>query len=160
VHSILFNRLVNSIQPGEITSDTFDVVYPVILDDSLNEQVDSQLRKAYDNVVKDGKGIVQVSFFTSQVKTGILYNTEKKIIWEQWNLPIIVAPRARDHGNLNALTVLFLNCVDRQERHAALSAAIKERLFAILRYADEKEDHILPSSSFGVSWSCVNCLNC
>ncbi|OEL14993.1 Autophagy-related protein 101, partial [Dichanthelium oligosanthes] len=87
---------------------------------------------------------VCLSFFDEKHKhPGWFVNKTERIYWEQWFINLHVMSPKRYSKSNRGLTNIEGNALqETSSRRAALESSIKEVLFQIISFANEKKDHI------------------
>ncbi|XP_064986166.1 autophagy-related protein 101-like isoform X3 [Musa acuminata AAA Group] len=118
LHTILFHRALGLVRPKDVECELFDITY------------------------------VCISFYEVKNKHATWFgNKIERFYWEQWyiNLHIISPkPHGKSH-NTKAHVVTGENAFEESNsRCAALESSLREVLFQIIKFVNEKKDHIPP----------------
>ncbi|CAG8695179.1 15975_t:CDS:2, partial [Cetraspora pellucida] len=134
LHTILFYRIFGNIKPKEV--DLLDITYSAIDDPEIEKVVDEKVELFVRNLESHGnqKGQISVTFHEKRTtKNAWFSRTEEDICWEQWAVTITTVTCHTESDKLRI----------RKEMDRQLSAC----LFKIIRYVNDKKDHIPPITS-------------
>lgn len=114
----------------------------------LEKEVDEKIDQFSAWVEKhpNRRSQICLSFFDEKHRhPGWFVNKTERIYWEQWfiNLQVMFPKRYSKSNSSKGLTNIQANAVEETStRRAALEASINEVLFQIIKFANEKKDHI------------------
>mmetsp|Transcript_9847 Transcript_9847/g.19907 ORF Transcript_9847/g.19907 Transcript_9847/m.19907 type:complete len:208 (+) Transcript_9847:70-693(+) len=143
LHSIIFQRALGSSQMRDTDSDLFNLSY--VRSDSrvIDTKVEDQT-EAFGKILERDETMaahqVCISFFERRLRpsTFSLFRSEEKVVWERWNIPLLV--HARDDLGGQA---------ERAQRNLALEDTLRQRIEFVLTMASGKKEHIPPVDGLG-----------
>ncbi|KAG6405891.1 hypothetical protein SASPL_133485 [Salvia splendens] len=120
-------------------------------DVELERKVDEKIDQFLDRVDKHPNKKNQVknkqpTWFTNKVE---------RLYWEQWYINLNVAPHQKGHSGKSTSSKIVVDpkAEERTVRRAALEASLRDVLFQMIRFVNEKKDHIPPIPNLeGVSF--------
>lgn len=137
------------VRPREVDSEIFlETTYvqcgDALTEKKVEEKIDHFL--AWVEKYPNKKSRVCLSFYETRSKNMAWFSKVERLYWEQWCIQLHVVPpaplqaknfsRSRDTGETTT--------DERQRRHAALEAALREVITQVLLIVNEKKDHIPP----------------
>ncbi|CAL9173525.1 unnamed protein product [Musa hybrid cultivar] len=150
LHTILFHRALGLVRPKDVECELFDITYVQCGDHELEKKIDEKINQFIGWVEKhpNRKSQVCISFYEVKNKHATWFgNKIERFYWEQWyiNLHIISPkPHGKSH-NTKAHVVTGENAFEESKsRCAALESSLREVLFQIIKFVNEKKDHIPP----------------
>ncbi|XP_009392492.2 autophagy-related protein 101 isoform X2 [Musa acuminata AAA Group] len=150
LHTILFHRALGLVRPKDVECELFDITYVQCEDHELEKKIDEKINQFIGWVEKhpNRKSQVCISFYEVKNKHATWFgNKIERFYWEQWyiNLHIISPkPHGKSH-NTKAHVVTGENVFEESNsRCAALESSLREVLFQIIKFVNEKKDHIPP----------------
>ncbi|THU58737.1 hypothetical protein C4D60_Mb03t17570 [Musa balbisiana] len=150
LHTILFHRALGLVRPKDVECELFDITYVQCEDHELEKKIDEKINQFIGWVEKhpNRKSQVCISFYEVKNKHATWFgNKIERFYWEQWyiNLHIISPkPHGKSH-NTKAHVVTGENAFEgSNSRCAALESSLREVLFQIIKFVNEKKDHIPP----------------
>ncbi|CAL9114899.1 autophagy-related protein 101-like isoform X1 [Musa acuminata AAA Group] len=150
LHTILFHRALGLVRPKDVECELFDITYVQCEDHELEKKIDEKINQFIGWVEKhpNRKSQVCISFYEVKNKHATWFgNKIERFYWEQWyiNLHIISPkPHGKSH-NTKAHVVTGENAFEESNsRCAALESSLREVLFQIIKFVNEKKDHIPP----------------
>jgi len=86
LHTILLQRTIGiPIRPKELQSPVFDdLIYTIIDDDTIQQQVDLQLREITKNIEHQKKMRIYLSLCARTIKYGFMGAYTEHLEWERW----------------------------------------------------------------------------
>ncbi|XP_057868468.2 autophagy-related protein 101 [Cryptomeria japonica] len=161
LHTIVFHRALGVVRPKDVDLDLFEITYVQCGDSELEKKIEEKIDQFVSWVEKhpNKKSQICLSFYEIRNKsTGWFGNRAERFYWEQWYITMNVitskaASSKSHHGK--AIAVEEVTMEDGNPRHAALELALRDVLFQIIQYVNEKKDHIPPvQNSDAVSFPC------
>ncbi|CAN1343583.1 Autophagy-related protein 101 [Linum perenne] len=165
LHTVVFHRALGLVRPKVIDLELFDITYVQCGDVELEKKIDEKIEQFISWVEKrpNKKSQVCISFYEVKNKHPSWFtNKTERLYWEQWyiNLNVSHQPKAHlgkshhskivvDPGGIT-LTSTETSLDERSARRAALESSLREVLFQIIKFVNEKKDHVPPISD-GVS---------
>ncbi|KAG2719898.1 hypothetical protein I3843_02G007400 [Carya illinoinensis] len=121
LHTIVFHRALGLVRPKDVDLELFEITYICL---SFYEE-------------KKNK---QPSWFSNKIE---------RIHWEQWYISLNVAQHTKAHSSKSHHSKLAFDPAEsaveeRSVRRAALEASLREVMFQIIKFANEKKDHVPP----------------
>ncbi|KAB2617931.1 hypothetical protein D8674_013800 [Pyrus ussuriensis x Pyrus communis] len=150
LHTIVFHRALGLVRPKDIDLELFEITYVQCGDVELEKKIDEKIGQFISWVEKhpNKKSQICLSFFELKNKqaTWFTHKTER-LYWEQWYINLNVAQHPKAHsGNSHNSKVVGdpgESALDeRMARRAALEASLREVLFQIIKFVNEKKDHV------------------
>ncbi|KAJ0972635.1 hypothetical protein J5N97_020594 [Dioscorea zingiberensis] len=148
LHTIVFHRALGLVRPKDVDSELFEITYVQCGDVELEKKIEEKIDQFAGWVDKhpNRKSQVCLSFYEVKSKQPTWFsNKTERLHWEQWYVNLhVINPKAHgkfrhtkaavDHGE-NSLE-------ERSSRRAVLEASLREVLFQIIKFVNEKKDHI------------------
>ncbi|RIB09839.1 autophagy-related protein [Gigaspora rosea] len=134
LHTILFYRIFGNIKPREV--DLLDITYSAIDDPEVEKVVDEKVEQFVRNLENHGnqKGQISVTFHEKRTTRNAWFSrSEEDICWEQWAVTIT--------------TVICHSERDKLRIRKDMDRQLSTCLFNIIRYVNDKKDHIPPITS-------------
>ncbi|XP_010255105.1 PREDICTED: autophagy-related protein 101-like isoform X2 [Nelumbo nucifera] len=140
LHTIVFHRALGLVRPKDIDSELFEITYVQCGDAELEKKIEEKIDQFIGWVEKHPNKKSQATWFS---------NKTERLYWEQWYINLNVAQQPKAHfakSHHSKVVVDPGECalVERSVRRAALEAALREVLFQIIKFVNEKRDHIPP----------------
>ncbi|XP_042006398.1 autophagy-related protein 101-like [Salvia splendens] len=158
LHTILFHRALGLVRPKDIDLELFEITYVQCGDVELERKVDEKIDQFLDRVDKhpNKKNQICLSFYEVKNKQPTWFtNKVERLYWEQWYINLNVAPHQKGHSGKSTSSKIVVDpeAEERTVRRAALEASLRDVLFQIIRFVNEKKDHIPPIPNLeGVSF--------
>ncbi|XP_024978445.1 autophagy-related protein 101 isoform X5 [Cynara cardunculus var. scolymus] len=130
-------------------------------DAELEKKVDEKIDQFIDKVEKhpNKKNQICLSFFEVKNKQQTWFtNKVEHLYWEHWYINLNVAQHPKAHSGKSHHSKLVVDpgesaSEERNARRATLESSLHEVLFQIIKFVNEKKDHIPPIPSMeGVSF--------
>ncbi|KAG6398494.1 hypothetical protein SASPL_139956 [Salvia splendens] len=100
--------------------------------------------------------LICLSFYEVKNKQPTWFtNKVERLYWEQWYINLNVAQHQKGHSGKSTSSKIVVDpgAEERTARRAALEASLRDVLFQIIRFVNEKKDHIPPVPNLeGVSF--------
>ncbi|KAL3525729.1 hypothetical protein ACH5RR_014101 [Cinchona calisaya] len=149
LHTILFHRALGLVRPKDVDLELFDITYVQCGDVELEKKIDEKIDQFIDRVEKhpNKKNQICLSFYEVKNKHATWFtNKVERLYWEQWyiNLNTIQHPKAH-FGKSHHSKVVVDPGESSSERNAhptALESSLREVLFQIIKFVNEKKDHV------------------
>ena len=143
LHSIIFQRALGCCHYRDTDSDLFDLSYLRVesraIDAKVNEQTEA-FSRALEQDATTAAHQVCIAFYERRSKTAFgLFRSEEKVVWERWNIPLLVHARDPDVGGQ----------AERAQRGRALEDALRHRIEFVLTMCSGKKEHIPPVDGLG-----------
>ncbi|KAH9301432.1 hypothetical protein KI387_013015, partial [Taxus chinensis] len=151
LHTIAFHRALGLVRPKDVDLDLFEITYVQCGDPDLEKKIEEKIDQFVSWVEKhpNKKSQIYLSFYEIRNKqTAWFSNKVERFYWEQWYISMnVITPKASSnkfhHGKASAVEG-EATMEERNPRHAALELALRDVLFQIVRFVNEKKDHIPP----------------
>ncbi|KAF3781325.1 Autophagy-related protein 101 [Nymphaea thermarum] len=153
LHTILFHRALGLVRPKDVDSELFDITYVQCGDADLEKKIEEKIDQFIAWVEKhpNKKSQICLSFFEKKNKQATWFsNKTERLYWEQWFIYMnVVSPKSymgkHHHAKARRDSVEIVDVT--AARHASLETSLREVLFQIIKFVNEKKDHIPPVPS-------------
>ncbi|KAK4488358.1 hypothetical protein RD792_004117 [Penstemon davidsonii] len=161
LHTILFHRALGLVRPKDVDLELFEITYVQCGDVELDRKIDDKIDQFIDRVEKhpNKKNQICLSFYEVKNKQATWFtNKVERLYWEQWYINLNVAQHPKGHFGKSHHSKVVVDRGDtaadeRSARRAALEASLRDVLFQIIRFVNEKKDHVPPIPNLeGVSF--------
>ncbi|KAL6572904.1 hypothetical protein OROHE_002380 [Orobanche hederae] len=173
LHTVLFHRALGLVRPKDIDLELFEITY---VSDSqfryaiaavqcgdveLERKIDEKIDQFIDRVEKhpNKKNQICLSFYEVKNKQATWFtNKVERLYWEQWYINLNVAQHPKGHSGKSHSSKIVVDPGDtaaeaRSARRGALESSLRDVLFQIIRFVNEKKDHVPPIPNLeGVSF--------
>ncbi|XP_038883671.1 autophagy-related protein 101 isoform X2 [Benincasa hispida] len=160
LHTIVFHRALGLVRPRDIDLELFDITYVQCGDIEVEKKIDEKIEQFINWVEKhpNKKSQICLSFYQEKNKQASWFtNKIERFYWEQWYINLHVAQHIKIHsGKTHQQKVLVdpgENGLDeRIIRRTTLESSLREVLFQVIKFVNEKKDHVpaIPSPDCGV----------
>ena len=145
LHTILFVRAPGPVTPYDCDCENFNLTYSKIgkIED-VDRQVDESIEKFMLSLKPIGpelsRGDISLSFFERRVTKQLfgLVSNEERIIWEVWNIPVLVNSTPRPVNDDTA------SVIERQRIQDTAETIIRDAILKIFANASAGIDHVPP----------------
>ncbi|KAF6177056.1 hypothetical protein GIB67_015931 [Kingdonia uniflora] len=152
LHTIVFHRALGLVRPKDIDCELFEITYVQCGDVELEKKVEEKIDQFIGWVEKhpNKKSQACLSFYEVKNKQATWFSNKiERLYWEQWyiNLNVAQQPKAlsgKSHHSKVIVDPGETALEDRGVRRAALEASLREVLFQIIKFVNDKKDHIPP----------------
>ncbi|KAI4327497.1 hypothetical protein L6164_019949 [Bauhinia variegata] len=147
LHTIVFHRALGLVRPRDIDLELFDITYVQCGDMELEKKIDDKIEQFISWVEKhpNKKSQICLSFYEVKNKQVSWFSNKiERIYWEQWYINLNVAQHPKAHSSKSVQSKVVYTGEDRDARNAALEASLREVLFQIIKFVNEKKDHVPP----------------
>ncbi|CAA6663077.1 unnamed protein product [Spirodela intermedia] len=159
LHTIFFHRALSLVRPKDVDSELFDITYVQSGDAEFEKNLEEKVDHFYSWLEKhpNKKGQVLLSFYEVKNKQASWFTDKvERLYWEQWYINVNVSrpkPRGGQPTPKTSQPQGEAHRVEPGSSIAALESSLREVLFQIVRFVDEKKDHIPPVPNLeGVSF--------
>ncbi|XP_043711615.1 autophagy-related protein 101 isoform X2 [Telopea speciosissima] len=162
LHTVVFHRALGLVRPRDIDSELFDITYVQCGDAELEKKIEDKIDQFIGWVEKhpNKKSQICLSFYEVKNKQATWFSNKiERLYWEQWYINLNVAQHPKAHSSKSHHSKLVVDpgestSDERSVRRATLEAALREVLFQIIKFVNEKRDHIppVPPNNEGVSF--------
>ncbi|KAI9113428.1 hypothetical protein K1719_015355 [Acacia pycnantha] len=154
LHTILFHRALGLVRPKDVDLELFDITYAQCGEDELEKKVDDKIEQFMSWVEKhpNKKSQICLSFYEVKNKHASWFSNKiERLYWEQWYINLNVTQHPKAHSNKSHHSKVADPgegaLEDRNARSAVLESSLREVLFQIIKFVDEKKDHVPPIPS-------------
>ncbi|KAF3438894.1 hypothetical protein FNV43_RR17169 [Rhamnella rubrinervis] len=153
LHTIVFHRALGLVRPKDIDLELFEITYVQCGDSELEKKIDEKIEQFISWVEKhpNKKSQICLSFYEVKKNKQASWFTNKieRLYWEHWYINLNVAQQARTHSSKSHHSKVVVDpgegaLDERSTRRAALEASLREVLFQIIKFVNEKKDHVPP----------------
>ncbi|KAM0934899.1 hypothetical protein DsansV1_C30g0215421 [Dioscorea sansibarensis] len=148
LHTIVFHRALGLVRPKDIDSELFEITYVQCGDAELEKKIEEKIDHFIGWVDKhpNRKSQVCLSFYEVKSKQPTWFsNKTERLHWEEWYVNLHVVNR-KGHGkvrhNKAAVDHGENSVEERSSRRAVLEASLRDVLFQIIKFVNERKDHI------------------
>ncbi|KAJ6846058.1 autophagy-related protein 101 isoform X2 [Iris pallida] len=153
LHTIVFHRALGLVRPKDIDCELFEITYVQCGDMELEKKIEEKIDQFISWVEKhpNKKTQVSLSFYEIKNKQPHWFSKPERLYWEHWYINLhVVTPKARGKSHHSKSPVdLGENALEEStSRRAALESSLREVLFQVIKFVNEKKDHIpsIPNS--------------
>ncbi|RWR83171.1 autophagy-related protein 101-like protein isoform X1 [Cinnamomum micranthum f. kanehirae] len=150
LHTIFFNRALGRVRPKDVDLELFDITYVQCGDADLEKKIAEKIDQFIGWIEKhpNKKSQICLSFYEVKGKQAKWFgNKVERLYWEQWYINLnVVHPKTHYSHSHQTKVVADPGEIELQRgvRHATLEASLRDVLFQILIFVNEKKDHIPP----------------
>ncbi|XP_057491959.1 autophagy-related protein 101-like [Actinidia eriantha] len=152
LHTILFHRALGLVRPKDVDLELFEITYVQCGNVELEKKIDEKIDQFIDRVEKhpNKKNQICLSFYEVKNKQAVWFtNKVERLYWEQWYISLNVAQQTKSHSGKSYYSKVVVDpgesaLEERSHRRAALEASLREVLFQIIKFVNEKKDHVPP----------------
>ncbi|KAJ0963403.1 hypothetical protein J5N97_028525 [Dioscorea zingiberensis] len=155
LHTIMFHRALCLVRPKDTDSELFEITYVKCGDDELDRKIEERIDQLIIWTKKhtNKKILICLSFYEIKNKQAKWFNNKiERVYWEHWyiNLQLV---KSRTIGRFHQ-TGQTTKLEEKSVKHAALESALHEVIFQIIRFVNEKSNHVpsVPSSNESASF--------
>ena len=103
LHTIIFGRWPNEVQPQEVQLEHFPIAYACCVDPAVRMRITEALGTFTSNLVPAGpdlhKGFVTLTFFKRRTNKVVFWQYQEKVVWEEWIIPLLVDSTPKPAGD-------------------------------------------------------------
>jgi autophagy-related protein 101 len=151
LHTIIFHRALGLVRPKEIDLDLFDITYVQCGDMDVEKKIDEKIEQFISWVDKhpNKKSQICLSFYEVKSKQASWFNKLERLYWEQWNINLNVAQRSKLQSSKSLTSKIVIDpeecsVEERNARRTSLEASLRDVLFQIIRFVNDKKEHVPP----------------
>ncbi|XP_058069282.1 autophagy-related protein 101-like [Magnolia sinica] len=149
LHTIIFHRALGPIRPKDIDSELFEITYVQCGDAEIERKIDEKIDEFIGRAEKhpNRKSQICLSFYEVKQKLATWFtNKIERLCWEQWYINLNVV-HSKTHSSKSHHTKVVvepreITSEERAMSRAALERALRDVLFQIIKFVDEKKEHI------------------
>ncbi|POO02723.1 Autophagy-related protein [Trema orientale] len=157
LHTILFHRALGLVRPKDADLELFEITYVQCGDFEIEKKIDEKIEQFISWVEKhpNKKSQICLSFYEVKNKQASWFtNKTERLYWEQWYINLNVSHLPRTHSSKSHRSKVVVEpgenaLEERSARRAALEASLREVLFQIIKFVNEKKDHVPPIPNQG-----------
>ncbi|XP_078430551.1 meiotically up-regulated protein [Wolffia australiana] len=151
LHTILFHRALGLVRPKDVDSEHFEITYVQCGDAELEKKIEEKVDHFCSWAEKhpNKKGQVLLSFYEVKNRQASWFtNKVERLYWEQWHVNLHVlqpsAARGKPHSSRSSSrdSAVAGEGDEGGSRRRSLEASLREVLFQIVRFVNEKKDHV------------------
>ncbi|KAB2051673.1 hypothetical protein ERO13_A12G069100v2 [Gossypium hirsutum] len=154
LHTIVFHRALGLVRPKDVDLELFEITYVQCGDVELEKKIDEKIDHFISWVEKhpNKKSQICLSFYEVKSKQPSWFtNKTERLYWEQWYINLNVTQHPKHHSSKSHHTKLVVDpgesaTEERSSRRAMVEASLREVLFQIIKFVNEKKDHVPPIS--------------
>uniref|UniRef100_A0A7N0UKT8 Autophagy-related protein 101 n=1 Tax=Kalanchoe fedtschenkoi TaxID=63787 RepID=A0A7N0UKT8_KALFE len=151
LHTIVFHRALGLVRPKDVDMELLEITYVQCGDVELEKKIDEKIDQFINWVDKhpNKKSQICLSFYEVKNKQATWFNKIERLYWEQWYINLNVAQHPKSHSGKSHHSKVLVDpeemaYEDRSARRAALEASVRDALFQIIKFVNEKKDHVPP----------------
>ncbi|ONK77247.1 uncharacterized protein A4U43_C02F4590 [Asparagus officinalis] len=152
LHTIVFNRALGLVRPKDVDCELFEITYVQCGDPELEKKIEEKIDHFIGWVEKhpNRKSQVSLSFYEVKNKQPTWFSNKiERLYWEQWHINLhVVTPKIHGKSHHSKASALSRETAmeESSSRRAALESSLRDVLFQVIKFVNEKKDHI-PSIS-------------
>ncbi|GMH06429.1 hypothetical protein Nepgr_008269 [Nepenthes gracilis] len=160
LHTIMFHRALGLVRPKDVDLQLFDITYVQCGDVELEKKIDEKIDQFLCWVEKhpNKKSQICLSFYEVKNNKAMWFsNRVERLYWEHWyiNFNVVQHPKAHSSKSHHSKVVDpgENSSGGESARRTTLEASLQDVLFQIIRFVNDKKDHIpsIPSRE-GISF--------
>ncbi|KAK8923699.1 hypothetical protein KSP39_PZI019441 [Platanthera zijinensis] len=151
LHTIVFHRALGLVRPRDVDCELFEITYVQCGDSDLEKKIEEKIDQFMIWVEKHPNRKCQVSLSFYEVKnkqpSWFISTKIERLYWEQWHINLhVITPKAHGKSLHSKIPVNSQEEASEESssRRASLEASLREVLFHIIRFVNDKKDHIPP----------------
>ncbi|XP_039133925.1 autophagy-related protein 101-like isoform X1 [Dioscorea cayenensis subsp. rotundata] len=148
LHTIVFHRALGLVRPKDVDSELFEITYVQCGDAELEKKIEEKIDHFIGWVDKhpNRKSQVCLSFYEVKSKQPTWFSNKiERLHWEEWYVNLHVV-NSKGHGkfrqNKAAVDHGENSVEERSSRRAVLETSLRDVLFQIIKFVNERKDHI------------------
>ncbi|KAG6768043.1 hypothetical protein POTOM_026939 [Populus tomentosa] len=161
LHTIVFHRALGLVRPKDIDLELFEITYVQCGDVELEKKIEEKIDQFISWVEKhpNKKSQICLSFYETKNKHPSWFNKTERLFWEHWYVNLHVTQHTKAHSGKShhskPMVVLGETVSEeRGVRKEALEASLHEVLFQIIKFVNEKKDHVPPINEDIICFPC------
>lgn len=150
LHTIVFHRALGLVRPKDVDCELFEITYVHCGDTELDKKIEEKIDQFMIWVEKhpNKKCQVSLSFYEVKNKQPTWFSNKiERLYWEQWYINLhVVTPKAHGKSHHSKVPVNSggNELEESSSRRASLEASLREVMFHIIKFVNDKKDHIPP----------------
>ncbi|KAJ6366938.1 hypothetical protein OIU77_003339 [Salix suchowensis] len=144
----------------DIDLELFNITYVQCGDVELEKKIEEKIDEFISWVEKhpNKKSQICLSFYEMKNKHYSWFNKNERLYWEQWFVNLHVThPKAhsgKSHNSKPMVDPEETGYEDRGVRREALEVSLRDVLFQIIKFVNEKKDHVPPINEKAICFPC------
>ncbi|KAJ4812496.1 Autophagy-related protein 101 [Rhynchospora pubera] len=163
LHTIIFHRALGLVRPRDINCELFELTYVQCGVPEVEKEIEEKITEFISKISKHPNRRshqVCLSFYETKDKQPAWFSSKtERVYWERWFINLQITNQ-RVNMKPNQTKVGFdpgekLSSLEEKKLHrTALEASIRENLFQIIKFVNEKMDHLphIPPNAEGISY--------
>ncbi|CAN7127926.1 unnamed protein product [Brassica rapa subsp. narinosa] len=147
LHTIVFHRALGLIRPKDIDLELFEITYVQCGEIEVEKKIDETIEHFISWIDKhpNKRSPICVSFYEVKSKQPSWFNNKQRSYWEQWyvNLNVLHQTKSPSHHSKLVMDTGEAS-EERSSRRTLLEQSLQEVLFQIIKFVNEKKDHVPP----------------
>ncbi|OAY84629.1 autophagy-related protein 101-like [Ananas comosus] len=159
LHTILFHRALGLVRPKDVDCELFEITYVQCGDPEIEKKIEDKIDEFINKVDKhpNRRSQICLSFYDTKNKQPSWFISKvERLYWETWCINLhVLNPKSLPKSHQNKVIDAGACAFEETESHrAALESSLREVLFQIIKFANEKKDHLppIPSNKEGASF--------
>ncbi|XP_074588348.1 autophagy-related protein 101 [Curcuma longa] len=150
LHTIVFHRALGLVRPKDVECELFELTYVQCGDHELDKKIEEKIDQfiAWVDKHPNKKSQICLSFYEVKNKHPSWFgNKTERFYWEQWYINLhVLNPKShtKRHNSKAPLSTGENTSEEGSSRRTALESSLREVLFQIISFVNEKKDHIPP----------------
>ncbi|KAK4754129.1 hypothetical protein SAY87_002233 [Trapa incisa] len=152
LHTIIFHRALGLVRPKEIDLELFEITYVQCGDTEVEKKIDEKIEQFICWVEKhpNKKSQICLSFYEVKNKQASWFtNKIERLYWEQWYINLNVVQQPKMHSSKSSNSKVTVESgedshEDRSVRRTTLEGSLRDVLFQIIKFVNDKKDHVPP----------------
>ncbi|KAG0456118.1 hypothetical protein HPP92_023906 [Vanilla planifolia] len=149
LHTIVFHRALGLVRPKDVDCELFEITYVQCGDADLTKKIEEKIDQFISWVDKhpNKKCQISLSFYEVKNKQPTWFgNKTERLCWEQWYINLhVLSPKALVRSHHSKASANPKENSDESSSHrASLESSLREVLFQIIKFVNDKKDHIPP----------------
>ncbi|CAE6263256.1 unnamed protein product [Arabidopsis arenosa] len=151
LHTIVFHRALGLIRPKDIDLELFEITYVQCGEIEVEKKIDEKIEQFVNWIEKhpNKKSQICLSFYEVKSKQPSWFtNKIERLYWEQWYINLNVLQPAKPPVGKSHHSKLVMDpgeaSEERSSRRTLLEQSLQEVLFQIIKFVNEKKDHVPP----------------
>lgn len=151
LHTIFFHRALGRVRPKDVDSELFEITYVQCGDAEVEKKIEEKIDQFIGWIEKhpNKKSQICLSFYEVKGKQAKWFsNKVERLYWEQWYINLNVVHSKTCSSQSHSTKVVADpgegELEERSMRRVTLEASLHDVLFQIIKFVNEKKDHIPP----------------
>ncbi|CAH8339922.1 unnamed protein product [Eruca vesicaria subsp. sativa] len=151
LHTIVFHRALGLIRPKDVDLELFEITYVQCGEIEVEKKIDEKIEQLITWIDKHPNKKCQICLSFYEVKTkqpSWFTNKIERSYWEQWHISLnVLLPTKPPIGKSHHSKLVVdpgEESEERSSRRTLLEQSLQEVLFQIIKFVNEKKDHVPP----------------